>query len=87
MLRQAAGLNQSDPACPANRRRCEAIAFAGCTVLAVAHRKGKEKAISGWCPHPDATDASRYVNAPVAVLSSLDQPSVECRLPEQTRPL
>ena len=42
-----AELNQSVPACPADRRRCEAIAFAGCTVQGAVHRRGKETGIFG----------------------------------------
>jgi hypothetical protein len=33
-----AGLNRSAPACPADRQRSVVIAFAGCTVHAVARR-------------------------------------------------
>src|SRR5215217_6091689 len=82
MLRQGAGLNQSDPACPANRRRCEAIAFAGCTVLAVGHRMGKEKAISGGTrtktppmPHVTSTRRSLSCRASISLLWNVDYPN------------
>src|SRR3982074_2582471 len=47
MLLQGARLNQSALACPADRLRCKAFVYAGCTVPAVAHRRGKGTAISG----------------------------------------
>jgi hypothetical protein len=84
------------PRCGAKSKRsglpCQSPAVRGHRVCRMHGARGgapdgKRKGNFRWYPHQDATDASRYVNAPVAVLSSLDQPSVECRLPERTRPL
>jgi hypothetical protein len=66
-------LNQSGPGCPANRRRRKLIAFAGCTVPAVAHRKGKGTANSGMVGRTkEAISASRYINELARLLRDAD---------------
>ena len=71
MLIPDAEPNQSGPDCPVDHRLYLAIAYAGCTAPAVAHRKGSANFRHGGRTK-EAIRASRYINELARLLREFD---------------